>query len=230
MAETGQNPTFPGGVNPTPNGRGSFLGFVVDDDVLGVTDAIALTVGGIEIEINDGGINGAYGEDRIISLETDVALFKSNAPTIGSFVSRSLETEVLGEIAAPRQGKVIPYAMVNGAVIQKGEFYIDTRKPKKNTSGTVSTQITAYDCALKSEVDYPASTLQWPALDTDVLHEITNFCGIEVAASTEEAMCHGFMIPYTTGYTCREILGFIAGLYGGNFYMNDNGQMELVTL
>ena len=38
------------------------------------------------------------------------------------------------------------------------------------------------------------------------------------------------MFPLPVGYSSREMLGFIAGAYGGNFIISDENQLLLIKL
>ena len=87
-----------------------------------------------------------------------------------------------------------------------------------------------YDDMLKAEQDYPASTLAWPARDIDVVREIAAFIGVSIDPRTIPIINRGYTIQYPTGYSCRDVLGYIAAMYAGCFVMSDIGELRLITI
>jgi hypothetical protein len=83
---------------------------------------------------------------------------------------------------------------------------------------------------LKAEQDYPASTLSWPAKDIDVVREIAAFIGVSLDPRTIPIFNRGYRIQYPTGYSCRDVLGYIAAAYAGCFVMSDHGELRLITI
>lgn len=195
-----------------------------------------ITFGGVRILTGASGADGGFGEDQLISMKTDRRVFSDNTPTVGSCISAQIDVEMLkpyGEI--PKYSRLVPYVRLTDGVrhsewIQKGVFYIDTRKKKEDGSTVEKIVIRGYDDMLRTERDYPASKLSWPAKDISVVREIAEFIGVSVDPRTVAIMTHGYPVQHPAQYSCREVLGYIAAMYGGSFVMSDLGELRLVTI
>jgi len=53
---------------------------------------------------------------------------------------------------------------------------------------------------------------------------------VSVDSRTTTLMDKAYSIPLPTGYTYREVLGYIASMYVGCFVMSDTGKLRLVTI
>ena len=207
-----------------------------DTGVLITRQGEGITFGGIRILTGATGADGGYGEDQLISMKTARKVFAENNPSVGGCTSSQIDIEMLkpyGEI--PRQSRMVPYVRLTDGVrhsewIQKGVFYIDTRKKKEDGSNIEKIVIQGFDGMLKTEQDYPSSRLSWPAKDIDVVREIAGFIGVSVDTRTVAIMEHGYPVQYPAQYSCREVLGYIAAMYAGCFIMSDLGELRLVSI
>ena len=196
----------------------------------------AITFGGVSILVGASGGDGGYDETLLISMEADFQIFSDESPTVGNCVSSEINVEMIKPAAElPRQARLVPYVRLTDGRrysewIQKGVFYIDTRGKVEDGSSIEKIQIHGYDDMLKAEQDYPASTLAWPARDIDVVREIAAFIGVSVDPRTVAIINRGYRIQYPTGYSCRDVLGYIAAMYAGCFVMSDLGELRLVTI
>ena len=196
----------------------------------------AITFGGISILTGSSGADGGYDETMLLSMETDSRVFSEDTPSVGDCISSQIDIEMikpLGEI--PTRARMVPYVRLTDGYrfsewIQKGVFYIDTRTKKEDGSTVEKIVIRGYDDILKAEQDYPASTLAWPAKDIDVVREIAAFIGVSLDSRTAPIINRGYRIQYPTGYSCRDVLGYIAAMYAGCFVMSDLGELRLVTI
>lgn len=195
-----------------------------------------ITFGGHRILTGISGADGGYGESMLISMKTAKNLFSDNCPAVGCCVSAQIDIEMLkptAEIA--RQSRVVPYVRLTDGIrtsewIQKGVFYIDTRKKKVDGSRIEKIVIQGFDDMLRTEQDYPTSSLSWPARDIDVVREIAEFIDVSVDSRTVDIMTRSYPVQYPGEYSCREVLGYIAAMYGGCFIMSDLGELRLVRL
>lgn len=174
-------------------------------------------------------------ESMLIELKTTRGMFSSESgPAVGCCVSGEIDVELIPpDSGVPRQARLAPYVRLTDGVrysewIQKGVFYVDTRETIKGDS-VDRLRLHGYDDMLKTEQDYPASTLQWPATDIEVVREIAAFIGVELDERSVELMVHSYLVQYPGQYSCRETLGHIAAMYGGCFVMSDLGKLLLVT-
>ena len=190
----------------------------------------------MSILVGASGADGGYDESILVTMETDSNMFGNQSPTLGACVSAEIDVEMLkpfGEI--PPMARMVPYVRLTDGVrysewIPKGVFYIDTRDAKEYGQGLETITIHGYDDMLKAEQDYPASTLSWPARDIDVVREIAAFIGVSLDPRTAPIINRGYRIQYPTGYSCRDVLGYIAAMYAGCFIMSDLGELRLVTI
>ena len=179
---------------------------------------------------------GEFDETTLISMETNCRMFPDESPTVGNCVSSEIDIEMVKPSGViPRQARLIPAVRLTDGIrqsewIQKGVFYIDTRERKEDGSSLEKIKIHGYDDMLKAEQDYPESNLDWPARDIDVIVEIADFMGITIDYRTFDVVNRGYQIQYPSGYSCREVLGYIAAMYAGCFIMSDWGELRLVTI
>ncbi len=184
-----------------------------------------------EVKLNIAGAD--YGMDVLTSLRTSLAPFGSGSPTIGLAPAAEITASLyLPSSAVPRMATLRPYVRLvseGGAVsewLPQGVFYVDTRE--QDESGLLT--LHGYDGMLKAERPAPYSSLQWPALDTDVVGEICSILGFTVDAGTAALMTAGFRINLPAQYTMRETLRFIAALYGGSFILTASNALRLLPL
>lgn len=182
------------------------------------------------------GADSGYDETLLISMETDSRVFSENTPDVGACISSQIDVEMIKPFAElPKQARLVPYVRLTDGIrhsewIQKGVFYIDTRAKVEDGSSIEKIVLHGYDDMLKAEQDYPASTLAWPAKDVDVVREIAEFIGVSIDYRTIPMINRGYTIQYPTGYSCRDVLGYIAAMYAGCFIMSDLGDLRLVTI
>lgn len=196
----------------------------------------SITFGGVSILTGATGADGGYDESVLRSMETDYRVFSEETPSVGDCVSAQIGIVMNKPYAEiPTRARLVPYVRLTDGIrhsewIQKGVFYIDTREKREDGSSIEKIVIHGYDDMLKAEQDYPASTLQWPARDIDVVREIAAFIGVTVDPRTIPIIRRGYLIQYPTGYSCRDVLGYIAAMYAGCFVMSDLGELRLVTI
>ena len=195
-----------------------------------------ITFGGVSILVGATGADGGYDESTLISMSTENSVFSENMPEVGCCIAGEIDIEMIKPYASiPKKGRMVPYVRLTDGTrfsewIQKGVFYIDTRESKKDGSSIERIVIHGFDDMLKAEQEYPESSLQWPAKDIDVVREIARFMDIDIDKRTISRMTDGYRIQYPAGYSCREVLGYLAGMYAGCFIMSDLGELQLVSL
>lgn len=84
-------------------------------------------------------------------------------------------------------------------------------------------KFTAYDRMIKTEKVY-VSNLNYPATVSQIINEICSICNIPMAIDDLEDV---YINTKPNGYTCREMLGYAAGLYGKFAVINRFGQLQL---
>lgn len=178
----------------------------------------------------------AYDESVLIALTTQLNLFSKDTVVLGSCVSGEIDLKMLAPaLEIPRNAQLRPYVRLSNGVehsewLQKGVFYIDTRKTQEGKSGLNILSIHGFDAMLKAETDYTGANISWPATDIAVVQDIASTIGVTVDPRTVELMTQSFQVQYPSQYSCREVLGYIATMYAGCFIMSDLGQLLLVPL
>lgn len=204
--------------------------------VLVTEKAEKITFGGQSILVGKTDADGGFGEGILETMETNGRVFSGDVPAVGDCVSGEIDVQMYKPVAEiPKRARLIPYVRLTDGTrfsewVQKGVFYIDTRRKKEDGSPDEKIIIHGYDDMLKAEQDYPSSVLDWPAKDIDVVREIAAFMGVSLDKRTTAIMTHGYQVQYTTGYSCREVLGYIASMYAGCFVMSDIGELRLIGL
>lgn len=195
-----------------------------------------ITFGGVRILVARSGADDGYSEQHLMSVSTHSQVFSNDKPEVGCCVSSEIDLEMLkpaGEI--PRMALVVPYVRLTNGVeysewIQKGVYYIDTRSSNKDDAGIEILKLHGYDAMMKAEQDYTGSALSWPNTDLNVAKDIARLMGVEVDPDTLAMLTNGYAVQLPSGYTCREVLGYIAAMYAGCFVMSDIGQLRLIQL
>lgn len=193
-----------------------------------------LAVGKKDSHVED--MSTFYGMDSILTMSTSIQVFSTGTPSVGGCPSGEINVEMLKPSGTiPRQAKLVPQIRLTDGVrysewIPKGVYFVDTRVINGEGTSIETISLHGYDSMLKSEQDYPESKLDWPAKDIDVVKEIATFIGVSIDPRTISTMSRGYVTQYPGDYSCRETLGFIAAMYGGNFIMNDIGELRLVCV
>lgn len=161
--------------------------------------------------------------DDVIQLKTELQQ-PSNGFTLGSCISKSLELTlnnnggayasvgIVNVSLGLKMGELIEY-------IPQGIFNID--KVEK-TDYTV--KVTAYDNMIKFETAY-SEKYDNPTLK-QVIQQLQDITGVEFDSSVT---IPSYTLNKLSGYTCREILGYVASLMGGNAYITREGKLTIVT-
>lgn len=159
----------------------------------------------------------------VIQLKTELQQ-PSNGFILGSCISKSLELTLNNDGGAYasvgivnvslglKMGELIEY-------IPQGIFNID--KVEK-TDYTV--KVTAYDNMIKFETAY-SEKYDNPTLK-QVIQQLQDITGVEFDSSVT---IPSYTLNKLSGYTCREILGYVASLMGGNAYITREGKFTIAT-
>ncbi|MCF0123017.1 MAG: hypothetical protein HUJ67_02780 [Ruminiclostridium sp.] len=182
------------------------------------------------------GADAGYGENMLISVAINQGMF-DNTPILGKCVSAELEVEMYApEMNIPRMAMVRAFCRAcneekKSGWLDKGTYYIDTRKTDEDLNGDRRLTLHCYDAMLKTEQAY-VWNLTAGATDVQVVGDIAGQLQWTVDARTWEIMTAGYQImsEQIGQYTMREILGYIAGMYAGCFIISPGGELRLVQL
>ena len=177
---------------------------------------------------------GTFGEDQIESISTSIQMF-DGTPDVGKAVAGEVTISMLlPNVAIPKMAVLRPQTRAVNATQQSewippGVYYIDTRERTKNNDGLNILTIHGYDAMLRAEQMY-AGRITGNSTDIQMVNEIAYQMGVSVDARTTALMTNAYTIPLPTGYSYREVLGYIASMYVGCFIMSDEGKLRLVSL
>lgn len=191
--------------------------------------------GGTAILVARSGPDSGFAGSQIFSLKTSSQMF-GNDPEIGRAIAQEIELQMLqpsGDL--PPMAQIVPYVRActdtqQSEWLQQGVFYIDTRETTASYDGLQILTLHGFDGMLMAEQEYASTSIDWPATDINVVREIASKIGVTIDSRTEELMTGGYTYPLPTGYTLREMLGYIAAAYLGCFIITETGQLRLVSL
>lgn len=178
---------------------------------------------------------GTFGESDLFEISTHIEMFH-DSPTIGSAVAGEITVKMIKpSIDIPKMAKLRPQVRVCNATqqsewIPQGFYYIDTRETTHNMDGLDVLTIHGYDAMLKTEQMFRSHNITGDSTDRQMVQEIALQLGVSVDSRTWAVMGKLYTIPLPTGYTFREVLGYIASMYAGCFVMTDQGKLRLVSI
>lgn len=158
------------------------------------------------------------------------------SPTIGSAVAGEINVKMVSPDADIKpMAKLMPKIRARNATqssewIDQGVYYIDTREKTVTDSGESVLVIHGFDAMLKAEQPFQSNTITGDSTDVQMVNEIASIMGVEVDERTYDIMTAAYTIPLPTGYSCREVLGYIASMYVGSFIMSEKGKLRLVSI
>lgn len=184
-----------------------------------------------------------YDEEHIVGVpETGNSLFAQvNGPAIGQVNAGEIDISILpqGEII-PRRAEIRLFTRLAAVDyvaeiitecsewLQKGVFYIDTRKPD-DVTGVLT--IHGYDAILLhgGEVYLAEGDVgTWPRAADVVVNDLARRFGLELDERT--VIDPDILVSFPNDWTCRELLGYIGAAHGGNWTVTDAGKLRLVPL
>lgn len=173
-----------------------------------------------------------YGENTLVSVETENNLFAKEAPSCGNAVSGTITAKLRTPNTIIRtKAKMELFARVTigdlaSEWIPKGVYFLDTREKQKAKNGEDTIIVLdGFDAMLFGEQDYTPSG-NWPKSDAEVVSDMCWLLGVECAWHPDK----NFQITEPVGYSVREILGYVAAMYGGSVTINDYGKLQFIGL
>lgn len=178
---------------------------------------------------------GTYGETDLFVMSTTHEMFH-NSPTIGSAVAGEITVKMVypQDVTIPTMAKLLPQVRACNATqqsewISQGVYYIDTRERTVTEYGESVLELHGYDAMLKAEQMYNGR-ITGDSTDIQMVNEIAYQMGVSVDSRTTALMAAAYTIPLPTGYSYREVLGYIASMYVGCFIITDEGKLRLVSI
>lgn len=141
--------------------------------------------------------------------------------TIGNTCSASVSFSLYNPniVLTNKEIEIKQGLLVNGKLESLRIGFFTIQKP---TSDGEVTEYVGYDRMIKAEKTY-SSKLKFPAKTQDIMNEIASALGIVFATKLPKSYS---ISERPSGYTYREIIGFISAMYGTNAIINRDGQLE----
>lgn len=168
------------------------------------------------------------GADFIVSLTFEETMESSKGLSMGCTGSNKIKMEIrtpeksiafMRGTISPSVGFVLPDGTEE--YVPLGKFYVSS----VNTSDDFKTMtLEAYDGMSRTEDEYVTTIQEWPAAADAVLDDISQQCGITLAEIDWPDE-----IPMLSSYkdgTCKEYIGWIAGLLGKNAKFDRDGNLD----
>ena len=181
-----------------------------------------------------------YAEDKVISFEIEQSIVSGQEFEIGAAPSSRLVIRLRTNAEITPNAKIVPYIALDAgdlrwvdadfaweeadipweggttSWIPLGEFYVDSREKVNNTW-----EYTCYDKLMFANTVY-VSSLSYPATMQAVWDEICTQLGYTYDSSVQ--IDPSYTVPAApTGYTCRQVMGFIAAANAASVYAGRDG-------
>ena len=165
--------------------------------------------------------NNVYTNIDIINISIE-DVQPSDGFTIGAAVSKSLELTLSTNNTIYSNSKVkLEIGLNIGSTFEYiliGNFHIEDI-----ISTDYSTKLTCYDNMIKFEKPYFSNLGKTSSLK-NIVNELATITGVEFTGSLPS-----YNLNKLEGFTCREILGFVASICGGNAYITRDGKFTIKT-
>lgn len=167
--------------------------------------------------------NNIYNNDELVNLTLEHTQFQEGF-SIGNTISQSLDLTLLnrGDIIYSTSQIKVEIGLKIGSTIEyilMGIFNIDDIEKTDYT-----TKFTAYDNMIKFETPYFSSLGDKPTLK-QVVNELSKITGIEFIGSLPN-----YTVSKLEGFTCREVLSYVASICGGNAVITRDGKFTIKSL
>ena len=165
--------------------------------------------------------NNVYTNADIINISIE-DVQPTDGFTIGAAVSKSLELTLSTNNIIYSNSKVkLEIGLNIGSTFEYiliGHFHIEDI-----ISTDYSTKLTCYDNMIKFEKPYFSNLGKTSSLK-NIINELATITGVEFTGSLPS-----YNLNKLEGFTCREILGFVASICGGNAYITREGKFTIKT-
>ena len=160
--------------------------------------------------------------DKLTKVEYHGGSNNSNDIAIGTTNMAYLDVSAITDKMITNQEFLLEAGMElsDGTIEYAPMGYFTVQKPDGDED---EVNFTAYDRMQKFEKPYK-SNLTYPTDSTKILSEICSMCGVERATPMTKAIQISDKLE---GYTCREVLGYIAGILGFFACIDRYGKLNL---
>ena len=186
-----------------------------------------------------------YDESHIVSLSTTEQLFAAGTIAAGGAVAREIDFVAFLDESVPKRAQIVHEVRLRvgdevSEWLQKGVYYIDTRRLDPLTGVTT---VHGFDAMLMAEQPWnPADPDVFPMSMQKALEETAAILKIALDPRNAYKTGDDYKVDYPVadgsapeeqqadGLSIRQVWRWIAGAMGGNFIINDLGELRLVPL
>lgn len=163
-----------------------------------------------------------YTNEDIVNIKVDGNIQPSDGFTIGTTTSQTLDITLLnkGDIVYSTSTIKLEIGLNIGNTIEYIPIGIYNIDDISKTDYTI--KITAYDNMIKFEKAYFSTLSANPTLQ-QVVNELATKTGVEFTGSLPS-----YTVKKLEGFTCREVLGYVASICGGHAVINREGKFTIV--
>lgn len=160
-----------------------------------------------------------------------------SALSIGNCMSSTLQFSVLSAVTIPKSAEIVIKMRFSDGTrysewLPAGTFYINRRSQDRVNKNL--TTITAFDAMRKIDTYYGKHRehSDWPKSMRDVIKEIALKIDLEVDDRTWPYIRDGpdYIIQYPAGQSRHDVLGYIGGVYGGNWCITPKNKLRFVPI
>ena len=157
----------------------------------------------------------------------------SDPLSVGNCTSATLQLSVMTDDVIDTSSPVIIKARITDGkqyseFMDFGTFYIDLPEVNENLI-----TLTCYDSMLKAGqmyVDETDSEDEWPKPMKTCVEEIALRIGVGIDPRTRINVGVDYLVPYPSGRTMQQVLGFIGAVHGGNWIITEENLLRLVPI
>ena len=157
----------------------------------------------------------------------------SDPLSVGNCTSATLQLSVMTDDVIDTSSPVVIKARITDGkqyseFMDFGKFYIDLPEVNENII-----TLTCYDSMLKAVqmyVDETDSEDEWPKPMKTCVEEIALRIGVGIDPRTRINVGVDYLVPYPSGRTMQQVLGFIGAVHGGNWIITEENLLRLVPI
>lgn len=186
-----------------------------------------------------------YDESQIVTLNTNEALFAEDTLSVGGAIAREIDFSAFWDDSVPRRAQIIHEVRLITSTqasewLQKGVYYISTRSKDPLTGVTT---VHGFDAMMSAEQEWkPAQTDIFPMPMKEAIEKTAAILHLALDPRNVYKTGEDYKVAYPVadgnaseeeqvkGLSIRQVWRWIAGAMGGNFIINDLGELRLVPV
>lgn len=186
-----------------------------------------------------------YDESQIVTLSTNEALFAEDTLSVGGAIAREIDFAAFLDDSVPRRAQIIHEVRLITSTqasewLRKGVYYISTRSKDPLTGVTT---VHGFDAMMAAEQEWkPAQTDIFPMSMKEAVEKTAAILHLALDPRNVYKTGEDYKVGYPVadgnaseeeqvkGLSIRQVWRWIAGAMGGNFIINDLGELRLVPV